>query len=267
MNISPYLALIRKSFLHMLAYRSRYYTGIMTYLLFVSVNYFIWKAVYASHNFAVINGFTFAEMVTYISVGWISRSLYYSDIDDKVDDLVTTGQISNYLLRPLNFQWMMLFEAVGESLFRLVCFTLPIAVVIFSLFPISAPASLMHLLLYFLSTFFGFWIFAELNFIIGLGAFYLQSIDGIMRAKYFLMQLLSGLLLPLSFFPTWFRWFVEILPFKMVAYVPLQFYLGKFNGAEIGAVLSTQILWILSLHIFGFLFYIRAFRRLTIQGG
>ena len=49
-----YEAFIRNSFLKMLAYRLRYYTGIITYLLFVSVYYFIWSAVYASEMFYVV---------------------------------------------------------------------------------------------------------------------------------------------------------------------------------------------------------------------
>ena len=71
-----YLAFITNAFLNMLAYRLRYYTGIVTYLHFVSVHYFIWQAVFAEQpSGARLNGFTFEEMVTYISIGWIARSL------------------------------------------------------------------------------------------------------------------------------------------------------------------------------------------------
>ena len=36
----------RIGFLNMLAYRARYYVGVLTYLFNVSVYYFIWRAVY-----------------------------------------------------------------------------------------------------------------------------------------------------------------------------------------------------------------------------
>lgn len=93
---SPYVAMVRLSFLKFLAYRLRYFTGIVTYLLFVSVHYFIWQAVFKGSGVSVLNGFTFPEMVTYIAIGWISRSLYFSDIDEEISEHVRTGQISSF---------------------------------------------------------------------------------------------------------------------------------------------------------------------------
>ncbi len=49
----------------MLAYRMRYFTGILTYLLFVTVHYFIWQAIFSQKAPGeLINGFTFTTMVT-----------------------------------------------------------------------------------------------------------------------------------------------------------------------------------------------------------
>ena len=64
---------MRVGFLDTLAYRLRYYTGIVTYFIYVSVYYFIWKAIF-EHS-ARIAGFDFGQILTYIAVGWIIRSL------------------------------------------------------------------------------------------------------------------------------------------------------------------------------------------------
>ena len=172
-----YRSFIRNAFLTMLAYRLRYVTGILTYVIFVAVYYFIWQAVFSGQpKGAVINGFTLPEMLTYISVGWVSRSFYFTDIDYEIDDIVKSGQISTYLLRPVNFQLMMLAQAVGQSLFRIAFFALPIALTIFTLFPILPPAGLRNFSYFFVSTAAGFLVLAELNFIVGLLAFFLKSI-------------------------------------------------------------------------------------------
>ena len=42
---APYIAFGRVAFLQILAYRLRYFTGIMTYLMNVTVYYFIWRAI------------------------------------------------------------------------------------------------------------------------------------------------------------------------------------------------------------------------------
>ena len=44
---SPYLAFVRAAFLKTMAYRLRYYTGIVSYLVYVSTYYFLWKAFYS----------------------------------------------------------------------------------------------------------------------------------------------------------------------------------------------------------------------------
>lgn len=267
-QVRTYTPFIRNAFLAMLAYRLRYFTGILTYTVFISVHYFIWQAVYHEKGEgAVINGFTLPDMITYIAVGWVSRSLYFSDIDEEIDELVRTGQLSVSLLRPVDFQLMLLSQAFGASLFRTICFALPLGAVVLMIFPVSPPASLGSFLLYLFSTVLGFLVFAEFNFLIGLLSFSLKSINGITRAKYYLVQFFSGLLLPISFFPGWFKHFLEILPFKAIAYVPLQCYLGKLQSTNLAVELLGQIFWVAALFYLGRVLWLRAFSHLTLQGG
>ena len=252
----------------MLAYRMRYVTGVLTYLMFVSVNYFIWEAVFANSEPGVkIKGYTFHEMVTYISIAWISRSLYFSNIDEQIDDLVKTGQISVFLIRPVNFHNIMIFQAIGESLFRLIFFSVPIALVVINVFPVALPPSFLHAGMFILSSCFSFLVLAEMNFIVGLLSFFIKSIHGISRAKYFLIQLLSGLLLPLSFFPESFAKIVNLLPFVAISFLPLQCYLGKISLNEFYLVLFQQLFWIFLLYFAGRLLWKKAIAHLTLQGG
>ena len=263
-----YQSFIRNSFLLMLAYRLRYYTGILTYLLMVSVQYFIWKAVYQSQgDGAALYGYSLAQMVTYVSIGWISRSFYFSNIDREIDELVRSGQISIYLIRPVNFQIMMLAQALGESLFRAMFFSIPIALVLFWVYPIMGPAGGLDFIYFCVSTFVSFLILGQLNFLVGLCAFYLKSIMGIMRAKYYVIQLFSGLLLPLSFFPEKVRLVLEFLPFQTIAHTPLQFYLGKVEGEQLAQVFFQQMTWLLILFGLGHWAWRKAMAKLTLQGG
>ncbi len=264
---SPYMATIRLSFLRFLAYRLRYFTGILTYLMFVSVNYFIWQAVFSGSGNKVINGFTFPEMVTYVALGWICRSLYFSNVDEEISEHVRTGQISSFLIKPIKFHSMMLCEAFGGLLFRLLFFTIPISLLLLSIFPISMPFSLLHAIVFILSTFGSFFVLAEINFLLGLLCFRLKSIDGIIRAKYFFIQLFSGLLLPLSFFPSTLRSICEFLPFKLIANTPLEIYLGKMDDQAMLLALCQLFGWGIGLYLLSEVCWKRAFNYLSIQGG
>ncbi|MGA8074564.1 MAG: ABC-2 family transporter protein, partial [Candidatus Acidiferrales bacterium] len=81
-SLAAYLEFARVGFVNILAFRLRYYTGIITYLINVSVYYFIWRAVFA--NSEQIVGYNLGQMVTYVSVGWILRSFYWNTIDQEM---------------------------------------------------------------------------------------------------------------------------------------------------------------------------------------
>jgi ABC-2 type transport system permease protein len=263
-----YLSFVRTAFLGMLAYRLRYYTGILTYLFFVGVYYFIWQAVYTGHPADYqINGFTLNQMLTYIVIGWIARSSYFSNIDDDIDDLVRSGQISLYLVRPVSFQLVMIAQAIGQSLFRILFFSVPIAVVTLMFFSVNITTSASSLALFAISSLMGFMVMTCFNFLVGLLAFYLKSIDGILRAKYNLINFASGLLLPFSFFPDWLETFFNLLPFKAIAFTPLSFYIGKIPDDQILPTLLEQALWLIVLYVLGTIVWKHAAARLTLQGG
>ncbi|MCB0317838.1 MAG: ABC-2 family transporter protein [Bdellovibrionales bacterium] len=267
-KVRAYLAFARNSFLNMLAYRLRYYSGFINYLAFVSVNYFIWKAVYHSETEnIIINGYSLTEMITYITVGWISRTLYFSNIDYTLNTMVETGEVSMHLIRPVNIQLMLLSQSLGELFFRLFFLFVPVALTFILVFPINPPADLMGFVFYIWSIFAAFIILSQINFIVGLSAFYLQSIWGIIRAKFYIIQLCSGLLLPITFFPLWFQSILNYLPFKYISFIPLQFYLGKIPYELSFTVMTEQILWILILVLIGNMVWKVAVSKLVVQGG
>ena len=161
--------------------------------------YFIWKAIY-EHS-ASIEGFDFAHLLTYIGVGWIIRSFYFNNIDQDLAYQVMEGRLAMDLIKPVNIQMMYVARAAGESVFRLALLTVPTAVVLFLVYPLRLPASLGHAGAFLVSVMLSFLIVAAINFAVGTFALRLQSILGLLRAKFFLLELFSGLLLPMTFFP------------------------------------------------------------------
>jgi len=262
------LAFVRAGFLRLLAYRLRYVTGILTYTINVSVYYFIWQAVYAhTAPGEEIRGYALPDIVTYVALGWIIRSLYFNNIDREIATLVTEGHITTYLARPVGLLHAMTGLAAGESLFRVTAFTGPISIVIFLLFPVGGPAGMAAFAGFLLSIVFSFLIFAYINFLIGLVVFATHSIAGIISAKHFTIQLLSGLLMPIAFFPDWLRVASEYMPFRHIAHTPAAIYLGRYAGPELVEAIVQQLGWIALLFLASRVAWGRIVRRLVIQGG
>ncbi len=265
-QLGDLLEFSRIGFVNILAFRLRYYTGIVTYLINVTVYYFIWKALYATDpDFAA--GFTFAEMVTYVSVGWVIRSVYFNNIDQNISYEVMEGKIALSLLKPVSVQTMQMGRALGESAFRLVMLTIPAGIVISLVFPVQGPASALHFGFFLVSLAASILLTGALNFIVGTFAIRMKSILGLLRAKYFVFELLSGLLVPMTMFPDTLQKIVAYLPFQHIAYTPLLLYLGKLNKSEIYEALALQYLWIIALAVFGAWFWNLMVRKVTIHGG
>jgi len=260
-----YGGFLRVGFVNTMAYRLRYYTGIVTYFIYVSVYYFIWKAIY-SHS-ASIEGFDFSHLLTYVAVGWIIRSFYYNNIDQEMATQVLEGKLAMDLIKPVNMQWMYIAQALGESAFRLTMLTVPTAVVLLLVYPVRSPASAENFIAFLFSVFLSFFLVAGINFAVGTFAVRLKSILGLLRAKYFLLELFSGLLIPISFFPHVFQQVFAVLPFQYISYIPVLLYLGKISGMGILKALGIQIFWVAALIAIGHLFWRWSSKKITIQGG
>jgi ABC-2 type transport system permease protein len=260
-----YLEFCRVGFVNTLAYRLRYFTGIVTYFIYVSVYYFIWKAIY-EHS-ASIEGFDFAHLLTYIGVGWIIRSFYFNNIDQELAYQVMEGRLAMDLIKPVNIQVMYVARAAGESVFRLALLTIPTALVLFLVYPLRLPASIGHAGAFLVSVSLSFLIVAAINFAVGTFALRLQSILGLLRAKFFLLELFSGLLLPMTFFPQVVQKILALMPFQYISYVPMLIYLGKLSGGGVARAIAIQIFWVAILMAIGHGLWRWSTRRLIIQGG
>ncbi|MCL5006083.1 MAG: ABC-2 family transporter protein [Acidobacteria bacterium] len=256
---------VRVGFVNTIAYRLRYYTGIVTYFIYVSVYYFIWKAIYA-HS-ASIEGFDFSHLLTYVAVGWIMRSFYYNNIDQDIANQVLEGKLAMDLIKPVNPQAMYIAQALGESVFRLVMLTAPTAVVLLLVYPVRRPASGWHLVAFLVSAVLSFFLVAAINFAVGTFAIRLKSILGLLRAKYFLLELFSGLLIPISFFPHVFQVALAFMPFQYISYIPVLLYLGKISGLGILRALGLQLFWVTAMIALGHGLWTWSSRKITIQGG
>ncbi len=270
--MSAYLWLLRLTFLKLMAYRMRYLTGIATYGIFVGGQYFIWKAVYAAREIgpeARLDGLTLAELTTYIAVGYIARSAYFTNTDSEIAARFQSGDVTLDLLKPLNFHGQWLSQAAGETLFRIAFFALPMALVLAPLFGIQAPAGegWWQFPVLFLGA---FWINAELNLLAGTAAFFLEDVTGLMSLKRNLMMLLSGLMVPLHFLPGWLADATTLLPFALVSYYPTMAWVGKLGTGHAPAfptVFALAVAWIIILRVFNLLLWRHARTRLEVQGG
>ncbi|MBC9784087.1 ABC-2 family transporter protein [Heliobacterium chlorum] len=256
---------IRIQFMKMLAYRVVYFTGVFNYAINIGAYYFLWEAIYRHRS--LIGGLTLEQMVTYVAVAWISRTFYFNNVDREIADDVRTGKVAVELARPYDYLTFKISGALGEALFRLFFFTVPGSIFVYLLFPVAWPASMASFGWFGLSIILSFAVNNAINLLTGMTAFYTLNTTGIIRAKHISIDLLSGLVVPISLFPEGLQLWLKWLPFQSIAFVPTMIYTGALQGDALVDALSRQFLWALLLSVLAWALFAIARRKMVVQGG
>ena len=82
-----------------------------------------------------------------------------------------------------------------------------------------------------------------------------------------IVTLLSGILVPLPFFPVWMRTFLFVQPFAALADLPYRIYSGNLTGHLAVVGLVQTAIWIAAFVAIGHWLMDRVMARLQVQGG
>lgn len=263
--IGLYAELIRIRFLSMLAYRMNYYTGIIIYLVNIGAQYFLWSAIYSGAD--NLGGMNMAQMTTYVAVAWMARAFYFNNLDREIANEIRDGSVAIQFIRPYPYLAVKMMQGLGEGLFRLLLFSTPGMLLVWALFPIHFPRDPAVWAAFFLMLLGSFVINSQINILTGLCAFFIENSEGMMRLKRVLVDLFSGLIIPVSFFPGWAETILRLLPFQAITYLPSAVFAGKGGSIGIGNVLGVQALWLVLLFIPILFMWRLARTRLFVQGG
>jgi ABC-2 type transport system permease protein len=263
--LGAYFDFIRIRFLTMLAYRVNYYSGILIYTLNIGVNYFTWKAFYGGGE--SLGGFTGAQMTTYVAVSWMARAFYFNNLDREISTDIRDGSIAIQFIRPYNYVLVKMMQGLGEGMFRFMMLMIPGMIIAVLLFPVHLPTELSAWAGFLVMLFFSFLISSQINIITGLSAFFVENNEGMMRMKRVVVDLFSGLIVPITLFPGWLASILKFLPFQAITYLPGSVFTGRVQGVGIWNVLGIQVVWFLVLLVPIVWLYHAARQRLFVQGG
>lgn len=263
--LQVYWELIRIRFLTMLAYRMYYYSGIINYSLNIGVYYFLWNAVYGSES--SLNGMTVVQMSTYIAVSWMARAFYFNNLDLEIAEEIREGSVAVQFIRPYHYLLVKAAQGFGEGLFRLLLFSVPGLIIVSLVLPIQLPPLGLVWLKYALSLLLGFLINIQVNLLVGILTFFLLNNRGLLRAKRALVDLLSGVVIPISFFPEWAQTLLSFLPFQAITYLPSMTLIQGLAGVTFVEAISQQMIWVIIMCLLIIWIWTKAKRHMVVQGG
>jgi len=253
-----------------LSYRGRFYFFIFARLLRIFITYYLWKAVFASSRQAMLNGFTFNNMVGYVFISYLTADLVNSGSSRYIGYEVVDGSIAINLIRPINYRTRIFFTSLGSFIYKLIMPALPIWIgftVISYLSVQELPPAFTTIIQFLISLTLSFLIMFLFEFCFGMLSFYTTYIWGLNMVKHSVLRFLTGELIPITFFPAAIRKALNFMPFSSMNYTPVMVYLGKIRGVEYWQSIAIQALWVVILYLLGSFLWNKAIKRLTILGG
>jgi ABC-2 type transport system permease protein len=234
-------------------------------IIYILMIYYLWKSIYA--NSSRLNGLSFQQTFVYLAMGSSLFWLFLTWVEYDMAQGLLNGSIVNQLLKPLDLQLHYFFNALGYLINNFMLIMFPALLMMFLLFKVSLPFS-WNLLWFVLSVAFSFVINFHIDYIVGLISFYTESIWGVSIIKEVLVTTFSGAVVPLPFFPGAIRWIVERMPFQTICHTPLMFLISpELSPGKIAAMFLSQLFWLLVWVGLARLIYLRAIRKITINGG
>lgn len=248
-----------------IAYRVTTLFNILITFIWVFILYALWDAAFSESG--TIAGYSWDEMRTYILLAYGINALVGWRVASTMMGTIRTGEITRELTRPLDYRSTQLATAAGMSVVEGAISLLLILILGTLLFDVQPPDSPGAAVLFALALLAGFLIKALCIFLVSLLCFWTLNAVGLMWAQQAVISILSGTLIPLAMMPGPLRVVAEALPLRGIVSTPLQIYLGKAQGWELGGLLALQFGWLAVLWVFAGWAWKRAFNAVEIQGG
>lgn len=259
-----YLEVARLSFRRHLAYRAATLAGPFTNVVFGVLIASVFTALYEGGKRGEVAGFTLPEAMTFVWGGQSLLMVVYLWGWWEVATAVKTGDVVVDLMKPYPFQAYWLSRDLGRAACHTLTRLFPTFVFGALLFEPALPRSPGTWLAASVSVALAVVVSFGWRFLLNLTAFWLLDARGTHTMSLAVVNLFSGVLVPLAFFPGWLRSIAELLPFRAFVMVPIEVLLGQRGLAD---ALAIQLFWAVALALFAQGVLALAVRKLVVQGG
>ena len=206
-----------------------------------AIQWVLWYALFKLGGQEQVGGMTYVEMLHYTWVSVLFSQIRGGDHDFELAEMIRSGQLSNYLLRPVGVVEFVFLRGLAPKLFIAgFCTLLGLAA---GLWIGMTPD---RLLLGMFMAILGNIIHYQISSSIAAAAFYWEEAYSLLMVKNMLVSFLSGELIPLTLFPKSVSWIWESTPFYLYVFGPTQVALGKWSYAETFHHLGIAMLWVIA---------------------
>lgn len=262
--ISKIWAIAKQNAKECLYYRFDLLLYIFNFIIEITVYVFIWLAIY--NNGGQILNMPFEKVTTYYILVVSLDPIISWGINEIMGEAIREGEILRELLNPISYFSYYFGIRIGELIESVIVGILTF-VICSLLFGVLLPVGILNFIFFILIVCLSVIVVYFFELILGMTAFYTNSIWGVEVFKRAILTIFCGMLAPITLFPEFLQKIANFLPFKDCIYTPISIYFGDLNNIEILQVLLKQCIWIVVLYIIAKLLFNKAIKNITINGG
>ena len=261
-----YWEVARRGFQRTAAYPGATFGGLFTNTIFGFLRVYVLLALVGGAGM-IVGGYDAGEAITYV---WLTQGLgavfnmwgRWTFVEH-----IRTGAITSDLSRPVDLQGWWLAQDLGGFAFRIVPRGIVPVLVGWVTFGINWPSSPTTWLAFFASVMLAELLSFAAAWAVALSTFWLLDANGVQMVYGLCASFFSGFILPVGMFPSVLRDVARVLPFASMLQVPIDVFLGEYEGAALVGALALQAFWVVVMVVVGRAVLGAATRRLVIQGG
>lgn len=267
--MKSYLSYFKLKFITGLQYRAAALAGIATQFFFGFVYISVYIACYESGSGSV--PIPLDQLVGFLWLNQAFFALVYMWYKDKeILAMIKNGNVAYELCRPQDLYWMWFSKIFGERLANVTLRFLPVILIAWILpgaYHLDLGISLLRLIVFTFSFILSAVLMVSLVLLYHVICLFTLDEKGIVNIFMIMSDVLSGLVLPIPFFPMWLQNISNFLPFRYVSDFPFRLYVGNIALTDGLIGIGVQITWIIIIILLGRFITKKALGKAVIQGG
>lgn len=210
--------------------------------------YFLWFAVIPKDGSAF--GYSHSTILTYILGTAIVSAIVLSARTHVIGDEINKGDLSNYLLKPINYFLYWLSKNFGDKAMNIMLSMVELSILYIVLKPpVFIQKDLIFILFFVISIILAIFLHFLIDVLLGFIGFWSAEIWAPRFIFFASIGFFSGVYFPLDILPKGVFQIFSILPFSYLMYFPLKIYLGELSILKILEGLLITGIWIFILFL------------------
>lgn len=244
--MSAYFQIMKSTWAEYMTYRLNFVMWRVRMVCQLLITYFLWWAIFDTKG--EFFGYTQTMILTYVLLTSIVRTIVLGTTTMEIGDLINQGDLSNFLVKPVNFFGYYASRDVADKMLNLFFATGEFIILFLILRPaIFVQTNPFYVALTILAIILGMILYFYFSLMLGFLGFWTPDVWGPRFISFVVMEFFAGSLFPLDILPAPLFSISQALPFSYFIYFPLKVYTGQLGVSAVAQGLGIGFMWVFGL--------------------